>query len=627
MFTVLMRFSILCLLLISSLSTDASDNLRLDIDVSQTPFSYIDNNIRQLNFEQIRRLPLNEWTPATEFNPYGLIHRQYWLHTSIDIPQTWPLEPLYLEIENPLADRLEVYLVMGDSVQRYIAGDSVATSSRPIATPTLYFPLPKRSNHPLAIYINYKDQAASVLPLSITNSKESFESVHSHGVFTGMICGIILLMLVATLMLHRKERESIYLHYCGFLLFGGLTILSLEGITSVYLWGELPWLQNLTIPSLFVLSTWCAIELTRRLTRDYLTQHPLIANTFKWLSRIVLLIAPILFALPTFIAVIVSIVVINLVLFIIIGALVRLIRQSKVNQPLLLASWFAFVISLMLKASYFAGTIAMPSAITALATAVYSVQFVLWGALILQRLIHNQEQAYTQIKTQLTHCREDYQSVQDDLEHHQQEQQTMEALFDERTFELNVTLRELQESNRQLEEQATNDALTGVKNRKFFDQRLQAEYRLSRRQQTPLSLLLLDADKFKAVNDTHGHLVGDQVLIDISKIASRILKRPNDYVCRYGGEEFAILLSNTDQNGAAKVAEVIRQKIAVATIKTEGVHLNITVSIGVSSLLIDGQTSNSLLFEQADQALYHAKANGRNNVKTYQEYQNSVNHT
>ena len=627
MITALMRFAILCLLLISSLSTHASDNVRFTIDASSTPFHYYVADNRQLNFEQVRRLADEQWIDAEQFNPYGLVDRNYWLKLSVALPTTPQQQPLYLEIENPLVDRLNVHLIIGDSIESYVAGDAVPTQQRPIATPTLYFPLPRVSGNTLDIYIKYQDEAASVIPLAITNSTESFESVHGHGVFTGVICGMILLMMLATFSLNYREKNRIYYDFFGFMLFGGLSILSLEGIASVYIWGAMPWLQNLMMPPLFVLTAWCAIELTKRLTVPILNEQPWFQKTIKWLSITVLIFAAILIALPTFIAVIVSLVILSIVLLIMMTLLAVLYKKTKEVHPLLLSAWLAFVISLVLKSTYFSGLISMPNAVVSFATAVYSLQFVLWGTLVLRDLIQQKEHAFDKQAFALEECKEQLEETRYTLEQREEEQQTMEALFDERTFELNVTLRELQETNRQLEEQATNDALTGVKNRKFFDQRLQAEYRLSRRQQTPLSLLLLDADKFKAVNDTHGHLVGDQVLIEISKIASRILKRPNDYVCRYGGEEFAILLSNTDQTGAAKVAEVIRQKIAEAIIKTESIDLNITVSIGVSSLLIDGDTNDSLLFEQADQALYHAKASGRNNIKTYQEFQSSANHT
>jgi diguanylate cyclase (GGDEF)-like protein len=202
------------------------------------------------------------------------------------------------------------------------------------------------------------------------------------------------------------------------------------------------------------------------------------------------------------------------------------------------------------------------------------------------------------------------------LEQQQSEalQLDLEAVVSERTFELNMALQELQETNKRLEQQSTIDALTGIKNRKFFDQRYSAEQLLSRRQQTPLSLLLLDADKFKLVNDNYGHLTGDQVLIAICKRASKVLKRPNDNVCRYGGEEFAILLPNTDTSGAKKVAEAIRHEIADTLVIADSHQLKITVSIGVSTVIVEPNLHPDALFAAADKALYQAKQAGRNQV-------------
>ncbi|MCG7532259.1 diguanylate cyclase [Psychrobium sp. MM17-31] len=601
----------------------AKDNLRINLD--NVPVQYYASDNRELSFIQVKRLAPEQWLSAEQFTPYGLIERHYWLKLSVELPPHSQSQPLYLEIDNPLVDRLDIYIVKEDSVKSYIAGDSVATNLRPIATPTMFFPLPKTQGSSIEVYIKYQDEAASVIPLAITNSTESFESVHNHGVFTGIICGVILIMILATISLHYREKQPVYLYFLGFMLFGGLSILSLEGIGSIFLWGNLPWIQNLIMPPLFLLTAWCAIKLTKYLASVALAEYSNYNKTFKWLAHSILICSAILFALPTFIAVIISVVLLIAVLLLMLSLLAILHRKTKDIHPLLLGAWFAFIVSLLLKASYYSGLISMPTIVISLASGVYSLQFILWGALVLRALIQQKEQAYDKQAFALEECQEQLEQARYELEQHEEDQQTMEAIVDERTFELNVTLRELQETNRQLEEQATNDALTGVKNRKFFDQRLLAEYRLSRRQQTPLSLLLLDADKFKLVNDTHGHLAGDQVLIKIAQIASRILKRPNDYVCRYGGEEFAILLSNTDQTGACKVAEVIRQKIADTVIKTEAIDLQVTVSIGVSTLFIDAQTGDSQLFEQADQALYHAKESGRNNIKTFQEFQDSVN--
>jgi len=615
----LLELSLILLFSVYGLNVCATENLRQTIDNKSTTFKYFTDNDRSYSIEQIRKLPAKQWITTEHFNPYGLVNRHYWLHLAVEIDTT-ETHPLYLEIANPLVDQIDVYLFKGDQARNYTAGDKIKTIARPIATPVLYFPLPNSDESRLDIYIEYRDDSASFLPLAITNSKESFEQVNGHGIFTGMIIGLMLILLLLAIMLYRHEKSRLLQYFVGLLVFGTLTILALEGVASVYIWPTFPWLQNLTFPSLFLLTLWCVIELTRTLLISHLVKFPAIDKTLFWLSKTVIIISPILFAIPAFIAIIVSVIVMCISLIVMSTALTAFTIKSTIVKPWLLASWSVFIVSLTLKTLYFSGLTSLPAELMTLATIFYCLQFILWGGIILQRYIHHNVEESSKNDKLVAQLVTKSKENDERLSENQQEHLNLEALVNERTFELNVTLRELQETNRQLEEQATNDALTGVKNRNFFDQRLQAEYRLSRRQHTPISLLLLDADKFKNVNDSYGHLTGDKVLIEISKIASRVLKRPNDYVCRYGGEEFAILLSNTDEKGAVKVAEVIRQQIANTAIKSDEITINVSVSIGVSTLMINSETADDQLFDQADKALYHAKESGRNNVKSFQEF-------
>ena len=190
-------------------------------------------------------------------------------------------------------------------------------------------------------------------------------------------------------------------------------------------------------------------------------------------------------------------------------------------------------------------------------------------------------------------------------------------MVQERTLELEITLRELNEVNQKLTEQNTIDSLTGVKNRSVFDRRLIAEGRISRRQQTPMALLMLDIDKFKNINDQYGHLAGDHTLQIIAQSLSENLKRPTDLVSRFGGEEFAIILPNTDEDGAIQVAEIIRKAIEVLTIKWDSHDIPLTVSIGISVAIVDSDDHPTILLDQADKALYQAKRGGRNKVCLY----------
>ncbi len=158
---------------------------------------------------------------------------------------------------------------------------------------------------------------------------------------------------------------------------------------------------------------------------------------------------------------------------------------------------------------------------------------------------------------------------------------------------------------------AHKDPLTGVNNRSTFGATLEREVELARRHGTPFSLLVMDLDRFKAINDRYGHAVGDQALRAVAAAITRVVRR-TDMLFRYGGEEFVLLLSNTGEGGALLLAERIRRAVARRPLEVEGLRLPVTVSIGVASLR-PGEDGPAL-FARADQAVYAAKAGGRNRV-------------
>ncbi|WP_035669982.1 sensor domain-containing diguanylate cyclase [Bradyrhizobium liaoningense] len=164
------------------------------------------------------------------------------------------------------------------------------------------------------------------------------------------------------------------------------------------------------------------------------------------------------------------------------------------------------------------------------------------------------------------------------------------------------------EAERKLEEMATTDALTGLRNRRKFDTVIDVEWRRAMRQKAPLALLMIDADHFKAYNDTFGHQAGDQVLVGIAICISDSVSRAGDCAARYGGEEFAVLLPNTSADDAFKVAEKIRLKVQ----GWSDDQAASTVSCGIASLVPAAGMDWPVLVAAADKALYAAKAAGRN---------------
>jgi diguanylate cyclase len=186
--------------------------------------------------------------------------------------------------------------------------------------------------------------------------------------------------------------------------------------------------------------------------------------------------------------------------------------------------------------------------------------------------------------------------------------QTFEESLRETTFEIDQLKDELDK----VRQQAFNDPLTGLMNRRGFDISIEESINNARENDSPMCLLLIDIDHFKNVNDTHGHLVGDKVLRGLSKLLVNQM-RGNDFLSRYGGEEFAVILPSTPITGAHTVAENLRksaQKLRLTHVKTGNKLTDITISTGVACYR-NGETTDDFI-SRCDKALYRAKNLGRN---------------
>jgi diguanylate cyclase (GGDEF)-like protein len=159
------------------------------------------------------------------------------------------------------------------------------------------------------------------------------------------------------------------------------------------------------------------------------------------------------------------------------------------------------------------------------------------------------------------------------------------------------------------------DALTGLPNRRRFDEVFTRAWKSMRRTGKPLSLLLVDADHFKRYNDRYGHMIGDTVLKGLGHCLADSVPRPNDLVARIGGEEFALLLPDTGEAEALRIAENVHTRIARLAVEASGIPAGtVTVSIGLAGAK-DGDGEAAELYQRADEALYAAKAGGRNRTE------------
>nr|WP_275445758.1 MULTISPECIES: diguanylate cyclase [unclassified Halomonas] len=179
----------------------------------------------------------------------------------------------------------------------------------------------------------------------------------------------------------------------------------------------------------------------------------------------------------------------------------------------------------------------------------------------------------------------------------------------------------LETLNQELDRLARTDSLLGISNRRELDRHLEAEWLRGGREGHSLALLLIDVDCFKRYNDVHGHPAGDASLQQVASVLSEAIRRPGDLAARYGGEEMAVLLPHTEMEGALYVAQRIHELLAERNITflASPVSDRVTVSIGVAVVLPTPEQTPQQLIEQADQALYQAKSNGRSRTEVYRE--------
>ena len=237
-------------------------------------------------------------------------------------------------------------------------------------------------------------------------------------------------------------------------------------------------------------------------------------------------------------------------------------------------------------------------------------------ALMLALSVNHQRRQLFRAQREALRKEREMRAVQDDvLAQQNNAQEELEYSVQERTLELEIALRELSEINRELEEKNTLDALTGIRNRRYFDKKYLAEVRRSRRERTELVVAMIDIDHFKKVNDEHGHLAGDKVLISTVQCLQAIL-RPYDRIYRYGGEEFLLCMPGTTPEEAREVTERMCHAVAAQRIQPDGFDniLQVTASLGVA--MLDPSRSVEASIESADNAMYRGKKSGRNCVVT-----------
>lgn len=577
--------------------------------------TYFQDSNDSITFDSVFEVSSSQWEPVSNPVNLGMNHVPYWFTFTLP-PTPENLGAYLVEVRYPLLDNIEVaYYRQGatEPLMTYSGGDAQAFSSRPVSHESLLFPTPA-SDEGLRVIIRVKTGGTIRLPIRLWEEKEFVEHTSKQNLFMGIFFGFLLAMGISNLFLFLTTRNRTFLMYSGYVFSLTLTLGAIHGFAYAHIWPNQIWFQGRAVAIFANAAIMFALIFSRMLLQvqehsrraDHLLK---VLSALFAVNILISLILPYAYLIRIFLLLLSAVVLITLAL----GIWLAL-------KGVVVARYYSFAWAFLL----FSGFTASLDNLNLLPFDIPSNYLLMLGAavetLILALVLaisysHNREEMYDAQEKALAQEKAALAAKEDLIAVQTQYQEELEYKVEERTLELEIALRELSEANNELEALNSIDSMTGIRNRRHFDKRLLAEGRRSRREQTPLSLAMVDVDHFKRINDEYGHTAGDSCIRHIATQLQSLLRRPTDDVCRYGGEEFAVILPNTDLNGAKQVIEAMREKIETTPVDVDGESISMTISAGVATTVVAYEEHELALLKHADKQLYAAKEAGRNQVK------------
>lgn len=563
----------------------------------------------------VLKLPGDVWQQNTnEQVNFGYSDSTYWLKFSLHNHDQQMLDRI-IEIGYAVLDHVDVYLVRDKEYTNHIIlGDKYPFYERLMQNRNFLIPVRFDVNEKIDFYIKLKTSSSVQVPIDIWDPIDFHQVDQSRVIFQGIYFGIALVMILYNLFVYLAVSEKTYLHYVAYITCMPLFLASLNGLNFQYLWPTAIWWNDQSIVFFLngtvLFGTFFSIRFLSLKPGTHLWINRYL-NTVAWLAGI-FMIGSLLFTYRTMIHPTIYVAVIACFSLLLIS-IYRCI-QGDVSARYFTVAWTAMLSGgIVLALNKF--TILPQNVFTESATQIGSaLEIILLSIALADRLNQEKRKAFTAQQEALEHEREARYAQEETLKVQKEANTMLEQRVSERTAELN-------ELNAKLLELNATDSLTGLKNRGYFDDKFQHYYTTAYRLQKPLSILIIDIDHFKQFNDNYGHLVGDECLVMVSEAIDYIVSRPQDITSRYGGEEFVVLLPDTDQQGAYMVAEKIRKKVSETPFQIASDELTVTVSIGTNSIVPVHSEDRSAMFDQADEALYTAKNRGRNQVASYHQDQ------
>ena len=567
-----------------------------------------------------------DWQSShTDAISLGYESAPYWFRvnwtTAGAIEQDW-----ILEISNSHLDSVDVFLQAQDHAsQHWSTGDQQPYANRPIDQPMFAFPLRLQTDTQYDLYIRVHNTEAMELPARLFTAEQYLTYNTTRAWVDGIFNGFLIIMAAYSIALFAILKDKSYLYYVSYIFAMLLFFLYQQGLLYKLIYPQQPAVQHY-LPVLISLYIFLSIalffrellQLPRRVPRHWLIYkillalHALYCLLFWFMDYQA---AMYLLIINTILATLMAV-----------SSIIRLAMGGSRSAQIVLIGWMLLLFFLITFTAAKTGIIynefmAVYGLRIGISFEILIFSFALSFRINQERMEKeqaleqaNQERNEKLVAQELALQREieANQAKEDKLKIEIRHRENLELLVEERTADLERTLKELEKSNRELAMLSSKDSLTGLYNRRLFDIKLEEYWNLAQRNNQPLSLLIVDIDHFKQINDTRGHPCGDYVLQEFARLLVECLHRPTDFIARYGGEEFAILLAETPLLGAQNVADKIVTRVAAEELSWEQQPFHISVSIGVATrTTLTGPTPEELVIN-ADSALYQAKHRGRN---------------
>ena len=614
----MLRFFIVILFVFSACTQGNTVTLESKGEYSLAPYiSYFVTSNKTLELDDILKTDKKiKWTKNTKKDVnFGFGDGVYWIHIQIlnknQLVKNWALEFSYAPL-----DQIDAYVIRNNVVEQYqLGGDQMPFSDKAIKYPHSVFPLKFEADQPYDIYIRVESSGSIQLPMTLWEWDDFNHYTLIHFLLQGLFFGFVIIMALYNCVVWFSERNSIYLNYVIYILSFAIFQSSLSGIGFQFLWPSYPWLNNhITILSVSI--AFASFNYFISYFFDMENTAPRINSILKYVFYSYCIFSVISIFISYYVSILTVSTFAALNISLIIWITVYMLKIKHVSAKYFAFAWSAFLIGAVLLILNKFGVIPVSyiSEYTLQFGAGFEIMFLSFALAERMSMSHKEKLV---LAIQINEEREKtFKAELDNLRIEKQATKKLEKTVEERTQELTKALDHLSIAHDKLQTISITDALTELHNRYYFNEHFKIEYKRAFREKSECSLIMLDIDHFKNVNDTYGHPAGDICLKYVANCIKHHAARDSDICCRYGGEEFVIILPSTPLANAYDLAEDIRKTIKKEAVKWNTQEISLSASFGVSSVIPINMDKKhrQYLINQADQALYEAKGQGRDRV-------------